>query len=355
MPKWRDWPLGRIDYMAVQEWVTELGGSIAGTTVAKCYGVLSMVLRSALRARLIPVDPSEGVHVQGGSKTRRAAWALTRTEVFELLVPAVPERYRTLVLLCASTGLRWGECTGLTWQALDLTDGWLRVSQVAVETAETVAMKPYPKSRAGRRVVPVPKAALQALRELNGRLGQPDGRQLVFVDREGGPLRRSNFRRRVWLPSLVRAGLLGGFEHTAAGKWQAAWCDREGVEWTQEFATEREAVAHVASHAVGGPRFHDLRHSYATWLVSDGVPVNVVQHALGHEQASTTLNLYTHQSGEYESRLRTSMDAGAADLLLTVTASEGLVDEGKDAQDNDSPGTTRDEEDPGTGTTPVGG
>jgi hypothetical protein len=42
------------------------------------------------------------------------------------------------------------------------------------------------------------------------------------------------------------------------------------------------------------PTFHDLRHCYATWLVSEGVPVNMVQAVMGHEQASTTLNRYTH-------------------------------------------------------------
>jgi integrase len=37
-------------------------------------------------------------------------------------------------------------------------------------------------------------------------------------------------------------------------------------------------------------RFHDLRHSYATWLVDDGVPVNMVQKVMGHERSSTTLD-----------------------------------------------------------------
>ncbi|MEV4413829.1 tyrosine-type recombinase/integrase [Catellatospora sp. NPDC049609] len=41
----------------------------------------------------------------------------------------------------------------------------------------------------------------------------------------------------------------------------------------------------VARHAAGGLRFHDLRHSYATWLISSGVPVNDVQRVMGHEQA----------------------------------------------------------------------
>jgi integrase len=36
---------------------------------------------------------------------------------------------------------------------------------------------------------------------------------------------------------------------------------------------------------------------YATWLVSDGVPINVVSRLMGHEQISTTLNRYTHATG----------------------------------------------------------
>jgi len=52
----------------------------------------------------------------------------------------------------------------------------------------------------------------------------------------------------------------------------AVWQDNEGLEHRQEFPTRREAVTHIAKHAAEGLRFHDLRHSYATWLVPDGVP-----------------------------------------------------------------------------------
>lgn len=40
-------------------------------------------------------------------------------------------------------------------------------------------------------------------------------------------------------------------------------------------------------------RFHDLRHSYATSLVTDGVPPNIVQRIMGHEDVTTTLAIYT--------------------------------------------------------------
>ncbi|OAA21296.1 phage integrase family protein [Frankia sp. EI5c] len=50
-------------------------------------------------------------------------------------------------------------------------------------------------------------------------------------------------------------------------------------------------------------------------MVSDGVPVNLVQAALGHEHASTTLNRYTHRPADYEDRLRSALDSPADDLL----------------------------------------
>jgi hypothetical protein len=67
----------------------------------------------------------------------------------------------------------------------------------------------------------------------------------------------------------------------------------------------------VATRAHGALRFHDLLHSYATWLVSDGVPVNVVQKVMGHEQASTTLNRYTYAPDDYEALVRDAFESSA--------------------------------------------
>jgi integrase len=77
----------------------------------------------------------------------------------------------------------------------------------------------------------------------------------------------------------------------------------DGVGRSAVFPTEAEAVNEVARNAAGGLRFHDLRHSYATWLVSDGVPINDAQRLLGHERPSTTLDLYTHYQRELDPRV----------------------------------------------------
>nr|WP_076469193.1 tyrosine-type recombinase/integrase [Micromonospora avicenniae] len=81
----------------------------------------------------------------------------------------------------------------------------------------------------------------------------------------------------------------------------------------------------------GGRRdaFHDLRHAYATWLVTDRVPINLVQRVMGHEQASTTFNRYTHTPDDYAARVLNAFTLPADDLLTPAreTPSEGSLDE----------------------------
>ena len=92
-----------------------------------------------------------------------------------------------------------------------------------------------------------------------------------------------------------------------AGSGEAQWTDDEGWLSSAELPrrSETAAVNHVARHQAGGWRFHDLRHSYATWLSShDGVPPNMVQRVMGHERSSTTLDLYTRRTGNRDRILR---------------------------------------------------
>ncbi|WFE27791.1 site-specific integrase [Solwaraspora sp. WMMD791] len=317
LPRWRDVPIGSIDYTAVQGWVSDVARRRSPATVAECFRLTSAILRSAVRDRLIGVNPCEGVKVPPRRKKDMDERIISRADLVARLLPAVPDRYRALVALAGGTGLRWGECTGLRWECLDLDAGTASVVRVAVEVAGSVTVKPYPKSRAGRRAVPLPEFATEILRAHReafpaGPIGE------VFTNSTGGPLRRTLFRARVWRPSLVRAGLLGRIDRMGHFKWRATWVDSEGIEWTAEFTTERDAIAHVAKLAPGGLRFHDLRHSYATELVSRGVPVNDVQAVMGHEKPSTTLNLYTHQSDGRDKRIREAF----ADDPLTAEGPE---------------------------------
>ncbi len=238
--------------------------------------------------------------------------AISREDFHTRLLPNVSAIHQPLVATAGGTGLRWGELAGLPWGSVDLNARTLTVRQVAVETSATVVIRPFPKTAASVRTVPLPAFVMDQLTFLRSIVdGEPAKADLVFVTEHGTPLRRSNFRRQVWRPALVRAGLLGRVERKDEHRFIAYWHDIEGVEWSAEYATERDALAHVELQAAGGLRFHDLRHSYATWLVLDGLPVNVVQRVMGHEKATTTLNLYTHASTDYDERVRKAFEVPA--------------------------------------------
>ncbi|MEU4608845.1 tyrosine-type recombinase/integrase [Kribbella sp. NPDC023972] len=82
----------------------------------------------------------------------------------------------------------------------------------------------------------------------------------------------------------VRAGLLG-WVAAEDDKFRGTWPTPAGDE-TELFKTKAQAVKAVSRHAEGGLRFHDLRHSYASWLITSGVPVPDVQRVMGHERSA---------------------------------------------------------------------
>jgi integrase len=108
---------------------------------------------------------------------------------------------------------------------------------------------------------------------------------------------------------LVKAGLLGAVVPLDEA-FEAQWTDVDGRKQRERFEREADAVSQVCRNQVGGLRFHDLRHSYATWLVDDGVPPNMVQRVMGHERSSTTLDLYTRRTDNPERILEALSDPG---------------------------------------------
>ncbi len=121
-----------------------------------------------------------------------------------------------------------------------------------------------PKSKAGFRTVPVPKVVGATLAEHLAR-HRPGRARLVFTNRAGDPLLRS-----------------------AAGEmWRGARDRAELPEWAT---------------------FHDLRHFYASLLISRGCSVKAVQRRLGHQSATETLDTYGHLWPDSEDETRDAVD-----------------------------------------------
>lgn len=167
----------------------------------------------------------------------RMRW-LTREEAQRLLtagrVSDAPHLYDFL-RLALNTGMRRGEMLGLEWRRVDFGEARLLLEGIHTKNGK-------------RRYVPLNRGALDALKSrLQFRDQFSPGSPWVFVQRNGKPVVQVNFAFR-----------------------QA--CEKAGVE---DF------------------RIHDLRHTFASWLVSSGVPLSELRDLLGHSSIVQT-ERYAH-------------------------------------------------------------
>jgi hypothetical protein len=113
---------------------------------------------------------------------------------------------------------------------IDLLLGTVDVAEIVVEVRGELYMGP-PKTRAGRRIVTLPRSVVEELAEHLGPVGEADG--WVFTADKGGVLRPSNFRVKVWLPAIRVAGLAPlrphDLRHTAVALWIVAGANPKEV------------------------------------------------------------------------------------------------------------------------------
>lgn len=214
------------------------------------FAVLHRSLVVALRQGMVSRNVSEAI--DRPTIPKHEIKPLDGDQSAAFLRAADGERLEALYVLALSTGMRQGEMFGLEWNDIDLKAGTLMVRRTLVEMDGKFSTN-EPKTDKGRRLIELPQIAIDALwAHLSQQMteGQAEN-PLVFTDRDGKPLRRSNVTQRSFRPILTKAGL-------------------------------------------PTVRFHDLRHSSATLLLAAGIHPKVVQERLGHSEVSMTLDIYSH-------------------------------------------------------------
>lgn len=167
------------------------------------------------------------------------------------------------MVLAAGTGLRQGECFGLTVDRVDFLRRTITVDRQLILPASGPPQFGPPKTAASVRTVPLPKVVGDSLAaHLEHWRAEPTA--LIFTNERGDALRRNRFGE-IWRAAVARAGL-------------------------------------------DSLRFHDLRHFYASLLIRHGEALKVVQARLGHASASETLDTYSHLWPDNEERTRVAVD-----------------------------------------------
>jgi integrase len=128
----------------------------------RVHAIVRAALRTAVRRRLIPTDPTPGVELPRAET--REAQALGPEEATRFLEAAAHHPMGLLFETMLATGMRPGELLGLRWADSDFDAERLRVSQTLVRLTESWSFQP-PKTRRSRRSIPIPGALVQKLRD----------------------------------------------------------------------------------------------------------------------------------------------------------------------------------------------
>jgi integrase len=256
-----DMALSRIRRSHVEAWVKSMdtAGLAAGTIRTRVNNARA-VFRAAVRDRVIPRDPSEGVRLPRDRRST-ATMTLPTGEQVAAVLGAVDGRFAALVALCAFAGLRLGEAAAVQVGDVDFLRRTLDVRRQVQRAGGTAVEIRAPKYGSARTVY-LPSQLVELLaRHVEQHCPGDEPARWMF---HGGD------------PTLPP------HQNTIGHAWRAA-CKRAKV---------------------AGITLHDTRHYYASGLIAAGCDVVTVQRALGHAKATTTLGTYAHLWPTAEDRTR---------------------------------------------------
>ena len=266
-PRWGDVQLGAITRQSIKAWVATMRRKgVSPANVQRIVRLLSVSLAAAVDAEVIESNPAAGLKLKGGEQAGERF--LTRDEYAAIRAELPTTDHQLVADVLVYTGMRWGEMAGLHHNRLSLTKGEVHIVEAWQDASGMI--KPYPKGKRGR-VVPLPASLVARLAEVPVRIGgcpvpHAVGKcrsGLVLTTERGSVLRNSNWGE----------------------DWRAA-CERAGV------------------HA----RIHDLRHTYASWLLQGGVPLAEVGQLLGHVSPATTAR-YARLAAKPSDKVLSALDA----------------------------------------------
>jgi integrase len=234
----------------------KLEAGLSARTVQYIHVTLHKALKQAVQDGLIPRNATEAV--KAPQVRREEMHPLSAEQVKVLLEVARGDRLEALYVLAIHTGLRQGELLGLKWEDVDLESGTLRVRRT-LATAKGGPVLTAPKTKGSRRSVKLTEGAVDALR---GHLK----RQLQEIDKAGS-LWREN-------------GLM--------------FASESGEPLDRRYLTSCRFKALLKRAELREIRFHDLRHTCATLLLSRNVNPKIVSEMLGHASIAITLDTYSH-------------------------------------------------------------
>jgi integrase len=234
----------------------EAGSSVP--TVRYIHTTLHKALKQAVMDGLIPRNATEAVKPPQPSREEMHPLTPQQAKLLLQVAQEAGDRLEALYVLAIHTGLRQGELLGLKWDDVDLDDGSLQVRRTLALTRSGPVFK-SPETTGSRRSVRLTSNAVEAFKSHLER-------QLAEIDKMGS----------IWSEN----GLISASETGES-------LDRRAV-------TKLKFKPLLKRAGLPEIRFHDLRHTCATLLLTRNVNPKIVSEMLGHSTIAITLDTYSH-------------------------------------------------------------
>jgi integrase len=253
--------LSQLTPADVQGWVNDLAARLAPQTVRNAHARLHKALVVAVRQRYITRNVSDDIELPSVRTPSIRPLDFDQARAFLAVLKGY--RWEVLYWLAINLGMRQGELLGLTWDAVNLDAGTLRVSHQLKRIKGADGTRQFilqtTKTKAGERILQLDDDLIALLR-LHRQIQEEEQRlrgeqwknqlNLVFVTETGAPIHFSDLVRQ--FKSVLKKAKLPEI------------------------------------------RFHDLRHTAATLMLADSVPLVTVSKILGHSSPAVTANIYAH-------------------------------------------------------------
>lgn len=249
--------------------VEKFGEGLSDRMVRSCHTTCRTALEKAVTEGLIRVNPAVGCKLP--PKKAKEMQVLTPAEIIRFLTQAKEEGYYEIFLLELTTGMRRGEIIGLKWRDLDLATGELHIARQVIRVkGETVVSQP--KTKFSIRTVILAPDMIEILAELK--------------------------------------------KHTH-GEWMFPSPVKEGEPRNPSSVYHRFQLILERSHCKK-IRFHDLRHTFATMALENGMDIKTLSAMIGHISSETTLNIYSHitDTMQQQAAVRIDREIGGTDAEM---------------------------------------
>lgn len=249
-------PADMLSEEDLADWVMGMRSKgLSPKTISNVHGFLYSVIKTAIYKGYRADNPCEHTRLPKNDHTEDKTTFLTKAE-FALILRHLDKYFHPFFLFMVGTGLRFSEATAL--QPGDFSDAGgvytVRVTKAWKRDEGNGRKIGPPKTERARRSVPMDRGLAEAI-AFQVSACAPD--ETVFVMKEGGAATTQAMHNKAWKPAL-RAAQLDGLKKS--------------------------------------PRIHDLRHTFASWMLSGETPMSLFElsRLMGHESVNTTTRVYSH-------------------------------------------------------------